>query len=125
LYRVRVRRRQQADVVNKSKAKGTAWESAIVDYLRPFWPHVERRTLGGSKDRGDIAGLPGVVVEAKDCRTVTLGPWLDEAEVEKTNDKADVGVVWLKRPRKTDPGAAFVVMSGAQFVELLTAAGYR
>lgn len=112
-------------MVNKSKAKGTAWESRIVDYLRPYWPHVERRTLGGNKDRGDIAGLAGVVVEAKDCRTITLGAWLDEAEVEKHNDHADVGVVWAKRRGKTDPGAGFVVMTGQQFVELLTAAGYR
>ncbi|MCW2957153.1 MAG: hypothetical protein JWO69_2022 [Thermoleophilia bacterium] len=109
---------------NPSKAKGTAWESRLVDYLKPHWPHVERRTLSGSKDRGDIAGLVGVVVEAKDCRTVTLGAWLDEAEVEKANDGADVGVVWAKRRGKTDPGAGFVVMSGQQFVDLLLDAGY-
>jgi hypothetical protein len=112
-------------MVNKSKSKGTAWESKIVDYLKPFWPYVERRTLSGAKDRGDVAGIPGVVIEAKDCRTITLGAWLDEAEVEKVNDRAEVGVVWAKRRGKTDPGCGFVVMSGRQFVELLTAAGYR
>lgn len=110
--------------MNRSKSKGTAWESAVVAYLKPLWPHVERRALNGNADRGDVAGIPAVVIEAKNCKTQTFGAWLDEAEVEKANDGAVVGVVWAKRRGKTDPGAGFVVMSGAQFVALLREAGY-
>lgn len=111
-------------MVNKSKIKGTAWESALVTYLLPWWPHAERRALNGNQDRGDIAGLAGCVIEAKNCKTVSLGAWVDEAEVEKANDRADIAAVWHKRRGKTDPGSGFVTMTGRQFVELLLAAGY-
>lgn len=112
-------------MVNRSKIKGTAWESQIVDYLRTRgWPHVERRALAGNADRGDLAGLPGVVIEAKSCARLELAAWLDEAEVEKRNDKADVGLVWFKRKGRTSPGAGYVLMSGEQLVSLLHAAGY-
>lgn len=111
--------------MSRSKAKGTAWESAIVAYLRGAGAaHAERRTLGGTKDRGDIAGLPGVVIEAKSAARMELAAWLDEAEVERVNDGADVAAVWVKRRGKTSPGAGYVVMDGATLVRLLVAAGY-
>ena len=108
-----------------SKRKGTAWESAIVDYLRGSGaPHAERRALNGSKDRGDIAGIPGVVVEAKAGAKVELGVWLAEAEAERINDGAALAVVWHKRRGKASPGDAYVTMTGATLVQLLAAAGY-
>ena len=111
--------------MSKSRRKGTAWESAIVDYLRANGvPHAERRALNGAKDRGDIAGLPGVVIEAKSAARVELAAWLDEAEAERANDKADIGVVWFKRRGRACPGAGFVLMSGDTLVRLLAAAGY-
>jgi hypothetical protein len=111
--------------MSASKRKGTAWESAIVDYLRANGvPHAERRAQNGAKDRGDIAGVPGVVFEAKSAARVELGPWLLEAEAERANDGADLAVVWHKRRGKTSAGDAYVTMSGATLVGLLRAAGY-
>ncbi len=108
-----------------SKRKGTAWESTIVDYLRGAGaPHAERRALNGAKDRGDVAGIPGVVIEAKNAKTVELGVWLDEAHAERANDGADIGVVWFKRRGRTSPAAGYVLMDGATLIQLLTAAGY-
>ena len=75
-------------------------------------------------DKGDIAGVVGVMIEAKDCKTITIPAWIDEAEVEKANANAEVGVVWWKRRGKTDPGKGFVTMTGEQFVALLKDAGY-
>jgi hypothetical protein len=51
--------------MSKSKQKGTMAETAVVQYLKQFWPNVERRALQGSKDTGDIAGIPNVVIEIK------------------------------------------------------------
>lgn len=112
--------------MNPSKDRGTRWESSIVDYLRANGvPHAERRTLNGAKDRGDIAGLPGVVIEAKSAGRVELAGWVDEAEVERRNDNtAPVAVVWHHRKRKASPGDGFVTMTGAQFLGLLRTAGY-
>lgn len=108
-----------------SKRKGTAWESKIVDYLRDLgWVHAERRTLSGANDRGDIAGLPGVVIEAKSAARVELAAWQDEATREAGNAGASVGVVWFKRRGNTSPGSGFVLMTGDQFADLLKAAGW-
>lgn len=111
--------------MSASKAKGSRWETAIVTYLRDNGvPHAERRALAGSTDRGDITGIPGVVVEAKNAKTTTLGTWVDEAEVERVNDRADVGVVWHHRRGKGSPADGYVTMTGATLVRLLKAAGY-
>jgi hypothetical protein len=110
---------------NPSKAKGTAWESQIVAFLQACgWPYVERRTLNGSKDRGDIAGIPGVVIEAKATKTVALGSYLDEANTEALNDGANIGAVWLKRRGCPHAADGYVVMDGATFTGLLHSAGY-
>ena len=104
--------------------KGTRWETAIVDYLRPYAPWVERRARSGAKDRGDIAGLPGVVTEAKSANRIELSTWVDEAETERVNDGAKVAAVWIKRRGKTSPGDGYVVLKGSAWVDLLILAGY-
>lgn len=111
--------------MSRSKQKGTAWESAIVTHLRENGaPHAERRALAGNSDRGDIAGIPAVVIEAKSAARVELAAWLDEAQKERANDGAEIGLVWFKRRGKTSPGAGFVLMDGDTLLTLLRAAGY-
>lgn len=106
--------------MSRSKAKGTAAETAVVRFLQAAgFVQAERRTLNGVKDRGDIAGLPGVVIEVKNCARDQLPAWVAEAELERDNDRATLGVVWHKRRGTTDPGRWFVTMSGDQFAALL------
>jgi hypothetical protein len=107
--------------MSASKAKGTAWESRIVQYLRESGlPAVERRALNGATDKGDIAGLP-LVIEAKNCKTTALAAWVDEATAEARNAGAPVGVVWHHRRGKASPGEGFVTMRGEDFLVLLRA----
>lgn len=106
--------------MNRSKAKGTKFESAIVATLNAAGlRHVERRTLAGVNDKGDIAGLPGIVVEAKAVADYDLPGWLREAAVERENAGAWLGVVWMKLRGRTDPAECAVIMRGDQFVTLL------
>lgn len=106
--------------MSASKRKGTAAETAIVNYLRTVgFTQTERRALNGNIDRGDIAGIPGVVIEAKNCARQELAAWVAEAELERDNDRASLGVVWSKRRGKSSPADWFVTMSGAQFAALL------
>jgi hypothetical protein len=106
--------------MSASKKKGTAAETAIVAYLRSIgFVHAERRALNGTQDRGDIAGIPAVVIEAKNCARQELAAWVAEAERERDNDNASLGVVWHKRRGKGHPGDWFVTMSGHQFAHLL------
>lgn len=112
-------------MATSARAKGTRWESAIVDYLRTNGvPHAERRALNGSQDRGDVAGIPGLVIEGKNTARAELAGWLDEAEAERVNAGAAVAVVWHKRRGRASPGDGFVTMSGATLVRLLADAGY-
>lgn len=111
--------------MSKSKQRGTAWESKVVEYLRERgWPHAERRALSGKNDRGDIAGVVGCCIEAKSAQRLELAAWLDEAEVERQNDHADLGVVWFKRRGHTSAGKGYVLMDGDSFTWLLRSAGY-
>lgn len=110
-----------------AKAAGTRFESSIAAYLATHVDdRIERRAKTGAKDRGDLSGVraPGggrIVVEAKDYGGRLLpGPWIGEAEIERGNDDALVGVVVAKRRGVTDPGAQFVLMTVRDFIALLT-----
>ena len=87
---------------NPSKAKGTKWETEVVNFLREHegFELVERRTLSGSYDRGDIAGISNVVIECKNAKEIRLAKWADETEVERINDFAGLGVLVIKRSRQ-------------------------
>lgn len=103
-----------------SKQRGTRWESEIVAFLRgEGFTYVERRALNGNRDRGDIAGLPGVVIEAKSQNRTSLAEWVDETTAEVANDGAWLGVTWAKRKGKASAGEGYVVMTGHQFAALL------
>ena len=107
-------------MTNRSRDKGTRFESAVVEYLREHgWIHAERRARRGNKDAGDVAGIAGVCVEVKAEKRIALAEYLNETEAEKANANAAVAACWIKRPRKGSPGDAYVVMNGQQFVELL------
>ena len=109
-----------------AKAAGTRFESSIAAYLAEHVDdRIERRTNTGAKDRGDIAGLRTmgnrVVVEAKDYGgRYQIGPWLTEAETERLNDDAHVGLVVAKRRGTTDPGDQVVILTLRDLVALLT-----
>lgn len=113
-------------MTNRRKQKGTAAETAVVGYLRQRgWIHAERRTLSGAHDKGDIAGVVGVCLEVKNCKTIDLAGWLDEALVEQLNAAASVGAVIAKKRGTTNPADWYALMTFKQLCDLLAAAGYR
>jgi Holliday junction resolvase len=102
-----------------SKRKGTAWESQVVTYLREHGqPYAERRALSGASDKGDVAGVPGVMIECKAEKTITLGAYADEVKIQTTNARAQIGVAVVKR-RNRGPADAYVVMTLEQFATML------
>ena len=107
-----------------SKDKGTAFETLIVDGLRAkAWPHAERRALRGVNDGGDVAGIPGVVIECKAAARLDLSGWLHELAVEVRNARADLGAVIHKRKGTRNPDEQYVLMDFATFCLLLREAG--
>lgn len=102
-----------------NQRKGSAWEQTICDYLvANGFPYAERRVMGGTNDRGDIAGVPSVMIEAKNTQRLDLSGWMDEVRDEKANAKAQVGVAVVKR-RNHGVARAYVVMELCDFVDLI------
>jgi len=114
-------------MVNPGRQKGTAAETAVVEYLiSAGYQNAERRALHGSNDRGDIAGIPGVVIEVKSEKTYRLTNAVREAKEEMKNAKAERYVAVLK-PHGVGLGKGdqfFAVIELAEYVALLKLAGY-
>lgn len=109
--------------MSAARRRGTRAETAVVEFLRASgFTHAERRAPAGTRDRGDVAGVPGVVVEVKDCARTELAGWLDEAGREADNARARLAVVWHKRRGRGSPAEWFVTMSGSTFAALLAEA---
>jgi hypothetical protein len=112
--------------MSRSKQKGTLAESAVADYLKNTWNTVERRVLSGKNDKGDIAGIPKIVIEVKNQKSYKFSEWLKETKIEQINAEADYGVLVVKPNgvgvSKTDQWWAVLPLE--DLVSLLTKAGY-
>ena len=102
--------------MSRAKSKGTAFETLIVTELQnQLGDAICRRTTSGAKDRGDIHGLyirgMRVVAECKNHATMKLAEWVDEAEIERGNDDAQIGVVIHKRRGKGKALDQYVTMT--------------
>lgn len=113
---------------NRKSARdaGARFERAQADWLaaRLDDDRIDRRVKRGAQDRGDITGVRTirggrVVVELKNTARTDLSGWLREAEVERGNDDAVVGVVMHKKTGTTDPAEQYVTMTAESFARLL------
>ena len=112
-----------------AKQAGSLFEAHVAGFLAGALDddRIERRARNGSKDRGDVGSVrtingKRVVVECKDYGGRLLpSEWVREAEVERGNDDAAVGVVVAKRRGKglAQMGESYVVMTLADLAVLL------
>lgn len=89
--------------MNRSRDKGTRAATAVARYLAETFPQVERRSLHGAADRGDITGLPGIVIEVKAAQRLNVPDWLAQLRREMNADHAALGLVWCKLAGTMDP----------------------
>lgn len=104
--------------MNRSKQKGTAWETAVVRYLQAGGFDVYRKALSGNQDQGDIGGLEGWTLEAKDRKQISLAQFVTEAETEA----AHAGTPWyaaIVKRRQKNVADGYVVMPLKVFVGFL------
>ncbi|MBD5787125.1 hypothetical protein IF650_13135 [Cellulosimicrobium terreum] len=99
-------------MTNRPKQIGTAAETAVVRAARTRgFPHADRLTLTGNKDRGDIGLAPGVILEIKGgekARTASdldIERWLDETNREALHAGADVAFLVTQRRGVGAPNA--------------------
>lgn len=109
-----------------AKAAGARLETHIATYLAETLgdDRIERRSRNGAKDRGDIGGIRTphghrMVVEVKNVTRINLAGWVAEADTERGNDDAHVGVVVHKRHGVAHPGDQYVTMTVDNLVALL------
>lgn len=110
-----------------AKAAGSSMERKIADHLA--WElkddRIDRKVKTGAHDKGDIANVrtptgQRIAIEVKDYGgRYLVGPWLKEAETERINDNAAVGLVIAKRRGTTNPDEQVVFMTVRDLIELL------
>jgi hypothetical protein len=112
--------------MSAASRKGAAFERLIADSLAHQLAddRIDRRVKHGVNDRGDLTGLrvhgQRVVAELKNQKRMSLAEWVDEAEVERGNDDALIGLVIHKRRGKGDPLDQYVTCSVRDLVAILT-----
>lgn len=108
-----------------ARAAGTRFERLIADHLAAVLDddRIDRRPRYGAKDRGDITGWRHagnrIVAELKDVNRLALAEWVREAEEERRNDDAQVGLVIHKRRGHGHPGDQYVTMTLRDLLVLL------
>lgn len=111
-----------------NKAKGTNFETAIVDYLNSRGQRARRLARTGVKDTGDVewptrAGV--IVVEAKARRAMELATWVGEAEAEACHYSekyvAEAFPLVVSKRRGKGTAQAYAVMALDDFVALVDA----
>ena len=111
-------------VTNPQKRKGSTFELEVARFLEANgFPYAARRFGAGAKlDRGDIDGIPGVVIEVKNHARIVLSEWVDEMRVEQANAGANEGIVVVKRKGKP-VAESYVVTTLAEWARLNGDAG--
>jgi len=115
-------------MANKAKAKGTAFETAIVNYLNePKHPlgqgSARRLPPHGSIDKGDVEYVVGsdcfiVTLQAKAQKAFDLAGWVDAAKEQSVAADSMWGVAVVKRPKKNIKDA-YVVMDLETFKSMM------
>jgi hypothetical protein len=105
-------------MTNAPRAKGTRWETDVVTWFnRAGYPAVERRALHGSRDIGDLTGLPGFLIGCKAERQHRFSVYMDELQVQKRNLVGGRDVFPFEVVKRPGHGAgrAYVVAELAEF----------
>jgi Holliday junction resolvase len=118
---------------NKHKAKGTTFETLLVNYLKEQgFKNARRTALAGENDAGDIHGvvqrltLSEVAIQAKNQKAFKLSEWLNDTVHQAEKLHMGVPLLVVKRPGKgaAAVGDSYAVMRLEDMLDLLHGAGY-
>jgi hypothetical protein len=105
-------------MANPQKAKGTAFERLIADYLAQAIP-CERIPPGATIDRGDL-WTPTAAIQCKNHRTLSLGAWLAATAQQQQNAAKALHFLVVKRKGSTDPAQQFAICTVEQMRSILS-----
>ena len=120
---------------NKHKAKGTSFETLIVNYLKEQNICNARRTaLAGENDAGDIHGVvqardvpaKELAIQCKNQKSFKLSEWLNATVEQASKLTRGVPLLVVKRPGKgaASVGESYAIMPLEDMLKLLKDAGY-
>lgn len=118
---------------NRSKAKGTAFEVLVRDYLiKKGFIHAHRTALEGGLDKGDIHGIAQaethrkVCIQCKNDKSFNISGWLNDTVEQAGRLGGAVPALVVKRKGKGEKalGDSYVVMRLDDLVDLLQEARY-
>lgn len=119
-------------MANRSKQKGTAFETQCVNYLKKFFPKVYRPALQGGLDTGDINGvhtaISTVIFQCKNHKSWDVSGWLNATKQQAVNmghNALPVLLVKRKAVGNSNMGKTYAVMELSDLARLLQEAGYR
>jgi hypothetical protein len=105
-------------MANPQKAKGSAFERLVRDYLAEQIP-CERIPPGATLDRADL-WTAHAAIQCKNHRTLSLGAWLTATAQQQQNAGKQFGVLIVKRKGTTDPADQFAILPLEQLRTLLS-----
>lgn len=113
---------------NRASAKkaGTDYENLITNGFREALNDetIHRAPRWGAKDKGDVVNVRFnghlLVVQCKDCVTLSLPRWIKEAKEQAKNAGALIGIVAHKRHGSRDFKKQWFTMTGAEVIALMT-----
>ena len=106
-------------MANPNGRKGSAFETACIEYMRNHgFPYAERRVPTGARDRGDLGGVPGLMLEFKNHKLIDLAGFMDEVVAEKNHAHAQVGAAVVKR-RNHSIERSYAVLEFKDFLDLI------
>jgi len=112
---------------NPNKRKGDKTERDARGWYRANgFPWAEKTRAGYPRDSGDLHVSPTAITQVKNCRVLRWQEWFQQLRKQKTEARAHVSWLVVKRPGMGDAkvGKWLAVMTVEDHAELLRAAGH-
>ena len=109
-------------MTNPAKAKGSAFERLIRDYLNSSIP-CERIPAGRSGSAGgDLGDLwtPPAAIQCKNRQQLSLGAWLNETLAQQANARKPYHFLVVKRRGSATPADQFAICTVEQMRRILS-----
>lgn len=102
--------------MSRQRAKGTAYETALLPILRERFPEAERTGSAAQSD-GDFRNTGNLVIEAKNHKSIELADFMDQ--VKRASARAGGIPVLIVKRRNQGVGRSYVVMELQDWVSLV------
>lgn len=108
-------------MTNRNKAKGSAAERAVCDYLNSRSIDAERIPAGATLDRGDlwVPDKTWPAIQIKNHARLDLAGWIRDVQTQAANAKRSTGIVVHKRIGKANPADWYTTLTLEAFVTLM------